>query len=699
MLIISPPIPSFLGEEPPKSPVGLRSFNGGLKQEVGKQVDRMSSRPVRAACTVFFVILASTIWCFSADVVLIRSAGSVSSEQSELELATQFYGVNLTLVTVSDDNAVSALRAVRQNATLAVAIEANALPLVNQEALLRALHRDPRGSVPLLVLGVTPETAPTLISAWSGGTAVGAQDLASPRRLYYEVGRVAGITQQLTDLEIPFPGDSTFYFALSGRSKAQEIMAVQNNHQVVPVFIETDHHQQKVFLLCKTHPAGDSAVEGSANTLETTFANIAPVMMFIKYSAGERGWHALHHYANLTIDDPWLREPYGDLSYKGLLQEMEKHDFHTTIAFIPWNYDRSETEAVAFFRNHPERFSICIHGDNHDHKEFEDLGSKPLSLQTEALKQSLARMEKFQVLSGIPYDSVFVFPHSIGTESILEKLKTYNFLATINSTNIPMDRRRPSAVLFDLRPVTLSFANFPSISRYPAATPGRKSFLAINEFLDNPLFFYAHHDFFASGINAFDSMADEVNKSEPDTHWRSVGDIVKHLYLVRLKDDSHYDVLAFSNNFELENTSERSLVFDVRKQESGSPVITSVNVDGREYPFQLRGGYLDLSVSLPPGGVRSVAIQYKNDLNLASISTSKRSLRVYLLRKVSDYRDITLSKYYLGRAFTAYYYKNHCDKNGTTLLLVIVCGCLLILFSTGVGWTLWVVMKRKNLFP
>ena len=30
--------------------------------------------------------------------------------------------------------------------------------------------------------------------------------------------------------------------------------------------------------------------------------------------------------------------------YKGLLQEMQKVNFHTTIAFIPWNFDRSRPE-------------------------------------------------------------------------------------------------------------------------------------------------------------------------------------------------------------------------------------------------------------------------------------------------------------------------------------------------------------------
>ena len=48
-------------------------------------------------------------------------------------------------------------------------------------------------------------------------------------------------------------------------------------------------------------------------------------------------------------------------------------------------------------------------------------------------------------------------------------------------------------------------------------------------------------------------MADEVNKREPATEWRSLGEIVKHLYVVKLRDDFDYDVLAFSNNISLEN--------------------------------------------------------------------------------------------------------------------------------------------------
>ena len=654
----------------------------------------MATRARWAAFTVLLVMLTSCAWCQSADVVLVRAAGTSSTEQQEtVELSTAVFmrRVNLKVVSAGESNSGAVLRALRQNTTLGVAIQADALASISQDELLGAL----RDGVPVLILGVTPETQPTLLSTWSGGAAVGVQRLESTARPHYVVGRVVGITQQLTDLEIPFPGHATFYFELAENTKAQEIMAVRNDHQVVPVFIEADLRQRKVFLLSKTHPVGDSGVEAGTESIETAFAAVAHVMMFVKYCAGEHGWHALHHYANLTIDDPWLHEPYGNLSYKGLLKEMEKHDFHTTIAFIPWNYDRSEAETISLFRNHPDRFSICIHGDNHDHKEFEGLESKPLDIQVAALKQSLARMDKFQRLTGIPYDNVFVFPHSIGTSAILEELKSYNFLATINSSNVPMDRVMPATPLFALRPVTLSFADFPSISRYSAATASPNGMLRVNEFLDNPVFFYTHQEFFGGGIDAFDGMADDVNKAEPHTQWRSVGDIVKHLYLVKQRDESKYDVLTFSNSFDLENTSARSSVFEVEKQESDSRAIASVRVDGDDYPFQLRGEYLDLSITIPAEGVRSVVIHYKNDLNLASISTSKSSLPDYVLRTVSDFRDITLSKYYLGRAFTDYYYKNIYGKRSPTLLL-IVSGGILVLFTAGGSWGLWLIMNRKN---
>ena len=47
-----------------------------------------------------------------------------------------------------------------------------------------------------------------------------------------------------------------------------------------------------------------------------------------------------------------------------------------------------------------------------------------------------------------------------------------------------------------------------------------------------------------SDIGAFNEVAHMVNEIEPDIQWRSLGDIARHLYLTRLREDGNYDVLC-----------------------------------------------------------------------------------------------------------------------------------------------------------
>jgi hypothetical protein len=654
---------------------------------------RSTIQIMRSAGAIILLFLVSCIRCFSADIVLIRSVGGSSSEQSKLEVATDFYGVNLRVITASADNTTLILGAIQESGTAAVAIEASALADVGQEALLGALHRKGTSSVPLLIFGVTPETNRILLSRWSGGAAIGVGSLTRESRLQYVVGDVKGLTQQLTDLEIPFPSGNTFYFRLGGGDRAQTILAVRDDHQTVPQFIEQGLRKQEVFLLCETSFDDERVVEGNTDSVEDAFGKVAAEMIFVRHVSGERGWHAPHHYANLTIDDPWLREPYGNLSYVGLLKEMEKHKFHTTIAFIPWNYDRSEAGTVSLFRSHPDKFSICIHGDDHAHKEFTGFKDVPLDIQGAALRQSLARMERFQALTEIPYDKVMVFPHSIAPEKTIETLKALNYLATINSQNVPMDAVAPKSILFTMRPTTLSFGGFPSILRYPVVEPTHAYRLAIDDFLDNPLFFYAHEDYFGTGIDAFDGIADEVNRLEPDTNWRGAGDIVKHLYMVRLRDDSNFDVIAMAGTIDLENTTTRDAVFFVRKPETGSPPINSVSLDGKSFPFQLLAGYLELRVPIPAGETRSIEIQYKNDLNLASVNPGHSSLRAYCLRRISDFRDITVSRFRVGRSIIDLY---NSREVGPEFLIAVMCACGLIICCTIGSWKLTQVIRKRD---
>lgn len=607
-----------------------------------------------------------------------------------MERAATFYGLNLSVVTpVSGSDAVAISKTIDRSATKAVAIAASALALVDEKLILQHLRRRSGGSVPLLILGVTPETDVTLLTAWSGGAVTGCRRLEGARPPRYIVSRLEGFTRQLTDLELPFPGSDPAYFVLSKGERAQLIAKVQNDREDYPVFIELASQEVKVFLSCAVRSTGDARAESNAERLVNEFPEIAPAMMFVKYCAGDAGWHAVDDYANLTIDDPWLREPYGYLNYRGLLGEMEKHDFHTTIAFIPWNYDRSEPQVVSLVRAHPDRFSICIHGNDHDHKEFTDYPSKPLAVQVAALRQALARMDRFKRLTGIPYDRVMVFPHSIAPERTLKALKTYNYLATINSSDVPMDGPDPTLLPLALRPVSVAFARFPSVTRYSVEEPLPRGFIQINQFLDNPLFFYCHHDFFANGIGAFNGMADAVDRSDPDTRWRGVGEIARHLYLVKRRDDrNRYDVLAFSSDLCLTNSSQVDSLFYVTKRETGGPAIAYVSVDGQSCPYRLHDGDLDVTVPVPAGKTRSVAIQYENDLDLAKVDVSRRSARVYLLRMASDVRDITLTRFGGGRALVRFY-SRHKSARAQTLMFA----CVLIVCCACAIWLLWGLIR------
>jgi peptidoglycan/xylan/chitin deacetylase (PgdA/CDA1 family) len=600
-----------------------------------------------------------------AEIVLVRGDSTRAQEQERsIDLAATIYGLTVQTVTIQPQRQRGSIaaeteitKALGQKSTAALAIQADALPLIEKEKILKATQRETTASIPILVFGVNANSDFAALKAWTDGRIVGATTLAPGSAVQvYTIGRAPAITGQLSGAKFTFESSQAYFFKLDDKRNTEQIAAVKEGEEERPVVVGFSAGPSRFLVACELTPFRRKVTAWGPQEILRAFPSIAAAFMFVRYSAGERGWHAVGHYANLTIDDAWLRESYGYLDYENLLAEMKRHNFHTTIAFIPWNYDRSEPKTASLIRNHPDRFSICVHGDNHDHKEFSSDGGKSLARQIVSVKQALGRMDRFQALTGVPYDKVMVFPHSIGGEGVLAGLKTYNYLATVNGWNVPMDRVNPIDLSFALRPVTLSYGDFPSVSRYSAEVPIPNSLIALGAFLDNPMLFYGHHGMFANGIGAFDTVADEVNKVEPTIKWRSLGEIVKHLYLVKLRDDSSYDVLALSNSISLENTSSRDAVFHVRKQERKASAINKADVDGRPYPYDVQGDELTMTLSVPRGQTRSVAIEYRNDLTTAPADISKNSALVYVLRMASDFRDITLPKLPLGEKLVVYYY-------------------------------------------
>lgn len=624
---------------------------------------RIHSPACRIALLALCLLLLASMHARAATVVYIDQPHARAATQRQIATAAGFYGLDLRSITL-DGNAAAADAAISDPHSVAVVINAASLPALSSAHVFALLHRRSQ-SVPLLIAGIHEGTAPALLKEWSAGTVIGYRQTSGAGQ--YQVADVSGLTRQLSDSTLPLTESSVLSLDTTGT--AQPIVNAVLGDNAYPVFVRTAVAGQSVFFATEQTPA-PIPLSADPYRQQRIFASIAAPMLFLRYAGGDRVWHSPGDYANFTIDDLWLREPYGHVNYQALLDQAEQHNFHATVAFIPWNFDRSQPGVVALFRANPERLSICIHGDNHIHQEFGPFAEHPLKLQVADMDQGLARMARFHQLTGLPYDAVMVFPHSISPQATFAALKHANYLGTANSLNVPTDAAVPTNAEFALRTATLDFATFPSLRRYSAETDIPHPQLAIDAFLGNPMLFYAHESFFATGIDAFNPTADFVNQVQPNTKWTSLGDIMHHLYLERLRDDGNLDVRALSASIQIKNDLPHDATVSVEKAEDFSTPLT-VLVDGRPYSFQHAGNTLRLELPIAAGKTRSVEVRYLPELNLAAIDISKPSIKVAIIRQLSDFRDNFVSDTRAGRWFIHSYVDYRSDWNRAIAIMVL----------------------------
>lgn len=613
-------------------------------------------------------IIAVTIHAFAADVIYIGNLSNDSYTRQQIEVASSFYGLGVE----TNESISSLLNSISTPNIVAIVIDAKMLADLNFHQVF-ALLRSRSQPIPLLIVNIGESIDPAILKQWSLGALTECRKSA-PAHVegQYEVTDASDITHQLSGSTLPLSQRQILYLVMAHTATTQSIINARIDNATFPVFARTTVMGQSVFFAAAQRPL-QIPVTPDPYRQQHLFASIAAPMMFLRYAGRDKVWHSPGDYANLTIDDLWLREPYGHVNYKDLLQQAQQHNFHVTIAFIPWNFDRSQPAVVSLFRAHPDRLSICVHGNNHIHQEFGPFEEHPLDKQVEDIEQGLARMQRFKQLTGIPYNKVMVFPHSISPEATFSSLKRANFLATANSLNVPSDAIAPAGAEFALRTATLHFATFPSLRRYSAENDIPRPQLAIDAFLGNPMLFYVHESFFASGINAFNRTADIVNQIQPDTQWRNLGDIMQHLYLEKLRDDGNFDIRSYSPAIQITNNHNHNADFYIQKEEDFSSPLT-VLIDGQLYPYQKIGKTLRLQLTVPAGSTRRIEIKYENGMNLATVDISKHSFKIAAIRYLSDFRDNTVSDTRLGRWFIRSYvsYRTSWNKAASIIMVVVL---------------------------
>jgi hypothetical protein len=215
--------------------------------------------------------------------------------------------------------------------------------------------------------------------------------------------------------------------------------------------------------------------------------------------------------ACVMIDDPnlhWMS--YGFLRYEKLLAEAKSRGFHVAFATVPLDAWASHPGAVKLFRDHPEQFSLLVHGNNHSKQELSR--SCPEEDYLRLAAQSLRRIDRLEKKTGVRVGRVMAPPHGACTSSCLAALLAVGFEGACATTSLlrklnPLLLRDSS---FGLKIAEIAPGFAPVIPRFKLDSSCEGA-MVISAFLDKPIILVGHHHTAANGMELLTSAAESVN--------------------------------------------------------------------------------------------------------------------------------------------------------------------------------------------
>jgi len=361
-----------------------------------------------------------------------------------------------------------------------------------------------------------------------------------------------------------------------------------------------------------------------------------PAVSYIRWAFPHNSWNTTEASACLIIDDPLLKTRYGFVRYRELLTLMKRVRFSTSIAFIPWNWRRSNPKIVQLFKDNPENYSLCVHGCDHTAGEF--ASSDPLRLRAIA-SEAVKRMSLHEQRTNLAHDRVMVFPQGAFSEKAILELKRAGFDAVVNTEVHSHPSRERKLKISDVWDVAvMSYGDFPIYTRrYPAQ--GVENF-AFDLLLGKPCLAVIHHDFCSNGYAQLAGFIDQLNALKIPLAWRRLGDVVRRSYRQKEVSPDAMEIEMYGKELLIENRSDREKSYLIRRREHEPENIESLRTGSREVSWYSAGDYMEFKVGLSPGESTLVTLRFKAAEDVAHgrqnfVHSAKTMLRRYL----SEVRD------------------------------------------------------------
>lgn len=372
------------------------------------------------------------------------------------------------------------------------------------------------------------------------------------------------------------------------------------------------------------------------------FSQLIPIMMFIKSTFKGYVWENNTKSACFIIDDPLLKPAYGFLSFNKLLYLMEKHNFSMNIAFIPWNYKRSDKRVTNMIAKEHPKYSVSMHGCDHIDKEFATNDNVEISARLDLAKY---RMKKHFEETRMPFDNVMVFPQGIFSVEALRMLKEHGFLSAVNTDILPYNCNSFEIMISELlNPAILFDPGFPMFTRrYPS---DKIENFAFDLFLGKPCFIVEHHNYFKEGCESAVNFIKEINSLDQNLCWSGLGDIVKRTYLRKNISKKIVAVRIFTCECIIENTNEYLEEYVITKVEPEVDAVKSVLINDKKWPHYFNNDLLHLTVRVKPKETIRIRLFYFNKYKDSSFPqwSLNYSTKTAIRRYLSEFRDNFLAK-------------------------------------------------------
>jgi len=372
-----------------------------------------------------------------------------------------------------------------------------------------------------------------------------------------------------------------------------------------------------------------------------------PIVLYVKWAFPMSCWRAPEINACLVIDDPLLKPTHGFVDFAELLSLMKRHHFSTNIAFIPWNWRRSDRQVVRMFAENPNHYSISVHGCDHTRAEFG--GSNPDQLSGR-VHRALERMAGHQSRTGLRYNRVMIFPQGVFSDATMGVLKRTELIGAINNDTISADPQPRSISISDVWDIAImSYHTFPLFTRrYP--WKGIENF-AFDIILGKPAIVVIHHDYCSDHCRRLTDFIDRLNALKCPLAWHDLGEILRRSYRMRRISPGLIEVEMYSSELRLMNQSDIETRFHVRKRECDPAMIEKIDAGSRPLSWSVNRVEVEFELNLKPGENTIVRIQFKGlgdsfaTRNSESLSYKAQTM---LRRYYCELRDNYLAKMQLA---------------------------------------------------